>query len=376
MKNLPNLAGSRSDVGCVRGHNEDSLLVQPPLYAVADGMGGHAAGEVASEIAINALAENAPLICDTEALINTIHTINQAIIDAAASGKGRPGMGTTLTAAILDGNQLLVAQVGDSRAYLLHRNSLQQLTRDHSYVGELLAGGHISEQEAAVHPKRSVITRALGSDPKTEADIYEVELAVDDRLLLCTDGLSGMVSDEDIESILAKFDDPQATADELIAAAREAGGLDNISAIVVDVNSDQSSFLQQGSAKTRGGRGGNGKQRGGIKRLHLGIFTFALLFVLLIAAAVGGTWMYANNSAFLRDDGGVVTVYRGLPGDILPGVSLQWLEYSTSVKTADLLPTTADRLQSGIQVDSLNSAAALVASYEQQIADDKVKSGG
>ncbi|MDR2672628.1 MAG: Stp1/IreP family PP2C-type Ser/Thr phosphatase [Coriobacteriales bacterium] len=396
--NKTNDFGALTHVGLVREHNEDALIVSPPLYAVADGMGGHAAGEVASEIAINTLAENAPLICDSGMLIETIARINQAIIDAARTGIGRPGMGTTLTAAILDGNRLLVAQVGDSRAYLLHDGNLQQLTRDHSYVGELLALGHISEQEAATHVKRSVITRALGADPKTEADIYEVELTVGDRLLLCTDGLSGMLSDADIAALLQENADPQAATIALVEAANQAGGMDNISVVVVDVNTDKSSFLRYGDdTKAVSHHEHNGDAVTGDKnprtrwrslkdqksetrntpgrRLHLGVITFALLIVLLIGGAVGGTWLYASNSTFLRTLDGQVAVYRGLPGDILPGLRLEWLEYETDIEASALLASTAERLKTGIQVDSLAEAKTLVASYEQQVTERKALRG-
>jgi protein phosphatase len=389
--------GSCTSVGRVREHNEDALIVQPPLYAVADGMGGHAAGEVASEIAITTLAQHAPLVCDTPVLIDTVAKINRAIITAADDGRGRKGMGTTLTAAILDGNCLLIAQVGDSRAYLLRAGKLRQLTRDHSFVGELLAGGHISAQEAAIHPKRSMITRALGSEPKTEADIYEVELVVGDRLLLCTDGLSGMVADSAIKQLLTANPDAQVATDALVEAALAAGGMDNISVIVVNVNDTSSGFLGNDKGRPNKGRGrqprssgdrsalaalpktekqdelppddspataASGNKRG--LRVHLGVLTFLLLVVLLIGGAIGGTWLYASNSTFLRTLDGKVAVYRGLPGEILPGIRLEWLEYSTDVSASDLLTSTAERLDDGIQVESLNAAAKLVASYEQQ----------
>ncbi|MDR3136608.1 MAG: Stp1/IreP family PP2C-type Ser/Thr phosphatase [Coriobacteriales bacterium] len=419
MSSRQNEFAFRTEVGYTRAHNEDALVAQPPLYAVADGMGGHEAGEVASEIAINTLVEYAPLINNSQTLIDTVAKINQAIIDAAASGRGQPNMGTTLTAAILDGDLLLIAQVGDSRAYLLRGGRLQQLTRDHSYVGELLAGGHISEQDAATHPKRAQITRALGSDPKTEADIYEVELALGDRLLLCSDGLNGMVSDSDIERLLRACDGPQEATDALVEAALAAGGRDNVSVIVIDVNNTKSVFLhdappaaiQRGFLKKRrvankqqsqAGPANNGEPewtapaytpnasrqkassnkstkgtraatasehdtRRGV-RIHLGVLTFALLVVLLIAGAVGGIWLYASNSTFVRANEGKVAVYRGLPGDILPGIRLEWLEYQTEVAAYDLLPSTAQRLQDGIQVDSLSAASSLIEMYKQQIA--------
>lgn len=373
-------AGSRSDTGCVREHNEDSVIVKPPLYAVADGMGGHAAGGVASEIAVDILAENALSITSAQDLIDTVRNINRSIIDAARSGTGRPGMGTTLTAAVLDGTRILLAQVGDSRAYLLHKHSLQQLTRDHSYVGELLAGGHISKSEAASHPKRSVITRALGSDLKTEADIYELEAVAGDRLLLCSDGLYGMVSDEDIANILIAELDPQAACDRLIASAREGGGHDNISAIVVDISEAKSKFLafcpEEEALHSRSFSKERSPHKKRPRKLHVGILAFVILLVLLIGGAVGGTYWYASESAFLRtSDDGMVAVYRGLPGEVLPGLRLEWHEYTSTVKASDLLASTSERLQSGIRVDSLKDAASLLASYEKQISDQETRQG-
>ena len=185
--------GSRTDIGCVRDHNEDSLVVAPPLFAVADGMGGHAAGEVASEIATTVLANQAPKTPDAEALGRAVETANLEIIAAAEDGRGRAGMGTTCTAAILEGERLVVAQVGDSRAYLLHQGKLQQLTRDHSLVAMMVEAGQLTPEEARVHPRRSVITRALGTDPSVQPDLYEIDVQTGDRLLLCSDGLSGMV---------------------------------------------------------------------------------------------------------------------------------------------------------------------------------------
>lgn len=382
MSQSLHVAGSRSNTGCVRNHNEDSLIVQPPLYAVADGMGGHAAGEVASQLAVDALAQSAPLINSADTLIDTVRAINRSIIEATENGLGHPGMGTTLTAAILDGARLLIAQVGDSRAYLLHNDNLQQLTRDHSYVGELLAGGHITAAEAAVHPKRSVITRALGSDLKTEADIYELQATVGDRLLLCSDGLYGMVSNKDIAGILKSNDDPQDACEALIEAARNGGGLDNISAIVVDVTTGESEFLDFGSSLDKASGSGLSSKRStrrkntsGFRKWHLGIVTFLVLLVVLVGSAIGSLYWYASNSAFLRTEEGIVAVYRGLPGEILPGIRLEWQEYKTSVESSDLLSSTAERLEAGVRVDSLNEAATLVASYEQQIAEQTARRG-
>lgn len=216
--------GARTDVGRIRPQNEDSLITREPLFAVADGMGGHEAGEVASEIAIETLAAQAPQTADARALGRAVMSANRAVIRAAEDGRGKPGMGTTMTAAILEGTKLVVAQVGDSRAYLLHGGRLSQITRDHSLMADLIEAGQITEEEARWHPQRSVITRALGSDPEMIPDLFDIQLDEGDRILLCSDGLSGMVYNEELEQILNAHEDPQECADALIEAANTNGG--------------------------------------------------------------------------------------------------------------------------------------------------------
>ena len=211
--------GSRTEVGHIREHNEDSLVAVPPLFAVADGMGGHEAGEVASEIAINTIMELAPDHADSDALARAVIAANLDVIKAPAKGIGREGMGTTLTAAILEGERLIIAQVGDSRAYLLHDGKLQQLTRDHSLMADMIEAGQLTEAEARVHPNRSVITRAIGSDPHMQPDIYELNVETGDRILLCSDGICTMIEDPQIEHVMGHSRTAQECADNLVAAA-------------------------------------------------------------------------------------------------------------------------------------------------------------
>jgi len=359
---VPLTSGSRTDIGRVRTNNEDNLLVSAPLFAVADGMGGHAAGEVASEIAVRTLEQCNIAHPDADLLRAAVVKANEAIIEGYHVGLGRPGMGTTLTAAVIEDDHLLIAQVGDSRAYLLRNGRLRQLTIDHSYVNELVAIGEITEEEAAVHPKRSIITRALGNDANTAPDLFEHELLVGDRLLLCSDGLSGMVGDRQIEAVLTRLVNPQDAADSLIAQARANGGSDNITAIVIDINALRPSSAEQAAQDA------DGRIKSGPGRLRKGVIAFILGFLLLVGAAVGGEYLYASNSYFLRLDGGYVCVYRGLPGDIMPGLRLQWLERSTDVAAADISPTVAQRLAEGWQVPGLGKdaemeAAALIEEY-------------
>ena len=216
--------GARSDVGCVRPHNEDSYLVQSPLFCVCDGMGGHAAGEVASSIAVETIAKTAPQSADAARLAAAVEAANAAVIEAALNGLGKPGMGCTATCAYIENDTLAIAHVGDSRAYLLHEGTLIRVTRDHSYVEELVDAGEITADEARVHPNRSVITRALGSDPAMYADHFTLHIEEGDRLILCSDGLSSMIPDSDIENIATQSSTAQICVDNLVDAALAAGG--------------------------------------------------------------------------------------------------------------------------------------------------------
>jgi len=340
--------GSRTHVGRVRDHNEDSLLVKDPLYVIADGMGGHAAGEIASEIAINTLDAANITKPDSNALKRAIAQANSLILQGAQQGLGRAGMGTTLTAAVLQGDELLIAQVGDSRAYLLQNGNLRQITRDHSLVSELVSIGKITEEEARYHPNRSVITRALGSELNVQPDLYEMRLHEGERLLLCSDGLNSMLSHQQLTDILLQYPDVQNAADALIAAANEAGGHDNITVIVIDVNKVD----PLASSRSK-------------KRFRRNIIAFVLVFVLLVGGAVGGVYAYARNSAFLIDQDGYVALYQGLPGNVM-GIELNWLVESTTIKVSGLSPTTKQELQKGIKVDSIDEGKEIITQYKQK----------
>ena len=342
--------GSRTDIGCVRDHNEDSLVVQPPLYVVADGMGGHAAGEVASEIAVQVIAERAPSTPDGAELSAAVGAANEEILLAARDGRGRDGMGTTVTAAILEGERLVIAQVGDSRAYLLHQGRLQQLTRDHSLVADMIEAGRLTPEEARVHPGRSVITRALGSVEGTQPDIYELNVEAGDRLLLCSDGLTGMVRDAEIEKILSHVHDPQQCASQLTDEALAAGGHDNVTVVVVDV---------VGFAERR--------RKRMARKTGRAVALVIMLLVVLFAAAVYGTRSWISNAAYLAESDGKVAIYQGVSGSFL-GFSFSNLVEVTDVDVADLTPGVASRLAGdGIAVDNLDAARDLVAQYEEDI---------
>lgn len=341
--------GSRTDVGCVRDHNEDSLLVAPPLFAVADGMGGHAAGEVASEIAITVLGEKAPHTPDAAALGRAVEDANRAVILAANEKRGRAGMGTTMTAAVLQKDRLVIAQVGDSRAYLLHQGRLQQLTRDHSLMADMIEAGRLTPEEARTHPNRSVITRALGSDPRMVPDLYEITVETGDRLLLCSDGLSSMVEDSAIESTLARTRDPQRCASMLVNEAIAAGGYDNVTVVVVDVAGQIDKVTRR------------------YKRRSRLFMSFVILLLLAILGAAGfGVYAYIDASAYLIAENGTVSVYRGVPDELF-GQPLSRLDHATDISVDDLQPGVASRLQTGIRVDGLEAANRLVDEYRAYI---------
>lgn len=342
--------GSRTDIGYVRDHNEDSLIIIPPLFAVADGMGGHEAGEIASEITVNTLAELAPSHLDAEGLTAAVEAANYNVMKAPRQGIGRDGMGTTLTAAMLEGERLLIAQVGDSRAYLLHKGHLQHITRDHSLMADLIEAGQITPEEARVHPNRSVITRAIGSDIHMRPDIYELNVDAGDRILLCSDGLSSMISNNAIESIMRRQSDAQHCADELVTAALENGGADNVTVVVADV---------PGFSEVRE------KKRAHKSRVfYIGL---AIALVAVIFAAGFGGYAFISNSAYLIEENGKVSVYRGTPDDFM-GIKLSTLDHTTNVDVDKLQPGVANRIKEGMSVSSIDEANSLIAGYEEEIA--------
>lgn len=242
--------GTCSDVGRTRPINEDNFYVseyarkQEALYAmVADGMGGHNAGETASEIAVEVISEfineyfndQIPPEQVRELLIAAINQANRLIYSDSRDNVKLSGMGTTLTACFLYGMQATVAHVGDSRAYIIRDDVIHRVTSDHSLVAELLQNGQITPEQARNHPQKNVITRAVGTDPKVEIDIYEFEIQANDIILLCTDGLSNLLSDREMYHMIREAESMEDAAAALVDAANEKGGLDNITAVLLEV---------------------------------------------------------------------------------------------------------------------------------------------
>jgi PPM family protein phosphatase len=225
-----------SDTGRRRRHNEDAYVVQPPVFAVADGMGGAQAGEIASRLAAESLRREPGDGRGVERVTAMIQAANRRVYDSAHEKSDLSGMGTTITVALVEDGLVSIGHVGDSRAYLIRGGALQQLTEDHSLVAELQRSGKLSAQEAEHHPQRSVITRALGTDPDVDVDTYTVEPRVGDLFLLCSDGLTTMVGDETILGVVERHrDDLDAAARELVARANRGGGEDNITVVFFDI---------------------------------------------------------------------------------------------------------------------------------------------
>ncbi|HJU84279.1 MAG TPA: Stp1/IreP family PP2C-type Ser/Thr phosphatase [Holophagaceae bacterium] len=246
-----------TDVGCVRKHNEDNLLLLPELglFVVADGLGGHAAGEVASQIVVDTIAKfvgettekdrtwpvdyDTSVSFDANRLRTAILLSDQAIAADIRTNPERETMGSTVVGVLLHGSKVTMAHVGDSRAYLLRPEGIEQVTRDHSWVAEQVANGILTPSEARVHPFRNVITQALGNGGELDVDLQELELSESDRLLLCSDGLSGMVGDQQIWDIVRRSTTLQEAAETLVETARANGGEDNITVILVGLGSDE-----------------------------------------------------------------------------------------------------------------------------------------
>lgn len=329
-----------SDIGLHRKTNEDSFVVEPPLYAVCDGMGGAKAGEVASGLAVETLARE---VRAGTALRRAAEAANEAVYARAGKNREQTGMGTTLTALLLGGDEGRFVHVGDSRAYLLRDGALAQLSDDHSLVGEMVREGRLTPQEAAAHPHRSILSRALGTEPSVRLDEFAADLRPGDVLLLCSDGLSGVVADDVLARHLS-LDDPADAARRLIQEARKQGGPDNISAVVLrlddagDTTGDEAGepveagleelhdetaavaaspatapVRTQAAAASPTDPDASARVRRAQRRL--GLIAAVLAVVVLLALAGAFTMSVAY---FVGVDDGLLVVYSGLPVSVGP----------------------------------------------------------
>jgi PPM family protein phosphatase len=361
----------RTHTGLQRRGNEDAAYARPPLFVVADGMGGARAGEVASRIAVQAFEQGLPEEGSAEErLAARVREANAAIYERASTEHERAGMGTTLTAAYLDDAQVAIAHVGDSRAYMFRDGELTRLTQDHSLVDELVRRGKLTEEQAAEHPQRSIITRALGPEPSVEVDTWSYPARAGDVLLLCSDGLTSMVSEERIGQILATTPRLEQAGDQLIDDANAAGGRDNITVVLVRLEEIGGGGVDQPtvaampalppSEDTRAGppspvamaepvaspklartqgrptAPASPRRRRFAKPTAAAIATVVVLFLV-----VGGGYVASRQLYFVGTNSqGVVTLYRGLPYNLPFGIKLYETYYTSGVPAA-LVP--ADR---------------------------------
>jgi serine/threonine protein phosphatase PrpC len=348
--------GVATDIGRVREGNEDSYLAEEPLFAVADGMGGHKGGDVASQLALETL--EAEFREGTGGLARLIRDANVAVFDRSRSDSAVTGMGTTLTAVVVEGTSALFAHVGDSRAYLLRAGDLRQLTEDHTLVARMVKSGEISQAEAAVHPHRSVLTRAVGTDAEVDVDEFDVALTDGDRLLLCSDGLTGMVTEEQILAILSATPDPQDAADRLVRAANRAGGVDNITVVILDVESEEGA---DGGATDPGGVGT------GARRHLLGIAGKVALVLLILAVALIGVRVYVDRQWYVGESGGHVAVFRGVPAEFA-GLRFSHPVVITDIPSADAEAVSFySGLAHGLTANDRDSALAIVEQIRQDV---------
>jgi PPM family protein phosphatase len=400
---------ARSDTGLQRTANEDAYLSRSPLYAVADGMGGAQAGEIAARIATETL-EQQPR--DTgnaeESLARMASEANRRIFELARSDSSRAGMGTTLTGALVSDKEVSIVHVGDSRAYLFRDGDLRQLTRDHSLVEELRRQGQLTTEEAEEHPQRSVITRALGPEPEVDLDLHTHQARNGDVFLLCSDGLTGMVREERLLEILEESASLQEAVDALVEEANRNGGRDNITVVAFRVGagdgatgeadvlsgdtitdletSDVRAAVAEATAegaveeeprsaeakpttrpfrpprRRRPGRPTRPRRRKPRRPLRVAIVSAICLLVL--GGLVGAAVLVERNVYFIgQDDRGLVTLYQGLPYELPAGIKLYRSQYVSSVPAGTLRPFERRRLLDH-ELRSRSDAAARIRSLE------------
>lgn len=360
--------GAATHVGMLRQSNEDAFAAQADMFVVADGMGGHNAGEVASALAVKGMRDAAAGgFASAESVVAAINAANAAIHLASGGPSDQRGMGTTLTAVVplaataSEPRRMVVANVGDSRVYLWRGGELKQVSADHSYVQELLSEGFISAAEARVHPRRNIVTRALGIEGDVSADSWTLPMLVGDRYVLCSDGLVDEVDDEQIAAILRASSDAQLAADTLVAAANANGGRDNVTVVVVDVADDAADTATTSATTPPSDATTISAPRGSrVRRL-----VAALAVVIIVAAgAVAIVGRYARDGYFVgfdgRGDDATLAVFKGRPQRILwfsPTVRID-----TDVTRAEVFPALAADIDDEPEYDSLAKARAYVES--------------
>jgi protein phosphatase len=362
-------AAAATDIGLVREGNEDSYLTEEPLFAVADGMGGHRGGEVASQLAVETLEKLFKQGAGD--LPDQVQEANRVVFERSVVDEKVAGMGTTLTAALVEGDRVRVAHVGDSRAYLLRDGNLRLLTEDHTLVHRMVTEGEISQEEAETHPQRSVLTRALGVETVVDVDDDTVQVRPGDRLLLCTDGLTSMVSEQAIEEVLRAVPDPQEAAQRLVQMANEGGGTDNTTVVVLDFSDDGAAARPNGKtavpeaeiAPPPAGRPPRSR-----RRLPRKLLVWAGIIVALAVVALVGLRLYLDSQWYVGVSDEHVAIFRGIPTEVA-GFELHHVvvETTISAEKAESLAVYQDRLGDGITAEDRDGAGAIVEQIRQDV---------
>jgi PPM family protein phosphatase len=379
----------RTDTGRQRSENEDALFVRAPIFVVADGMGGAQAGEVASKAAADAFDRDLPEGSPEAFLRETIEDANRRIHELARADPSRAGMGTTITAAIVDAQteEVGIGHVGDSRAYRLRRGKLERLTRDHSLVEEMRRKGQITDAQAEDHPQRSIITRALGPEPEVEVDVQSVAAAPGDVFLLCSDGLTTMVDEARIAVVLAGAGSMREAVRSLVDEANGAGGRDNITALAFRLGDaaaplgekPEDATLVGAAAEEAGLTATEVRRRAAAAaaqerrekltakapRRRLRIAAKLLAIVAILTAVAFGAW-YGNRQVWFlgTDDSGRAALYRGLPYELPFGAKLYTERYASPVQTAALTRKRREAV-TGHDVRSRSDAVSLIEDIER-----------
>ena len=349
---------ARSDVGKARDRNEDSYYGGDHVFAVADGLGGHNAGDVASKLAIEPIASLDRRVGDlpddrvADALADAVLEANRAVYKRAQDDAKVRGMGTTLTAVAVADGYAHLAHVGDSRCYLMRDGAFSQLSSDHTLVARMVQEGKLTPEQAEVHPQRSILTRALGAEPEIDVDSLEITLVPGDRLLLCSDGLSSVIVEERIRELLAAAGDLDQACKQLIDEANSRGGPDNITVVVVEMTGmptpRAAAAAPRKHAKPPAERRARRERR----------FPVRLAVWVAVVLALGiGSWLgfrsWVNRSYFVGVKDGKVAIFRGLPT-----LSLNHVEKTTPYTIEQIPEQFRPRLEEGIRAKSLAEAQA------------------
>jgi len=391
-----------TDAGRKRRRNEDSYVLEPPLFAVADGMGGAQAGEVASRLAVDAFREfhEADELEPEKRVTAIIQEANRRIYERAREDTQASGMGTTVTAALVGEESVSIGHVGDSRAYRLRGGQLEQLTDDHSLVADLVRGGRLTPEEADVHPQRSVITRALGTDPEVDVDAFTFEAEPGDVILLCSDGLTTMLTDEEIVAIVGRAKSLEHAAKQLVKAANRRGGEDNVTVVLFVLESSEPEALED-TVVAGDGRGSKDDLEDTLTGLEAPTLPAAtrraeewgpppdrpepheevtpkrrprwgrriLLGVVTVIAVLGlaalALWALGRAHFVGADADGRVAVYQGLPWDLGGGLQLYRERYVSQLRAVQLAEQERARLFDH-DLLSYDDARAELARYEAE----------